>query len=494
MSEPEFVRHTINENGMTFSREKIGKVLDIPEPIYAKEMKGFLGVTGYFHDHIRDYSNTVRPLHKMIKDYERTRRLKWDDECREAFRKIKEDINNCPTLFFIDDESEIFLHTDASLYGIGAYLFQVKNGVEKPVAFMSKLLTPQEINWNTTEKEAYAIVYAFKKFEYLIRDRKFVLRTDHENLIYIDTENNAKVKRWKIMIQEYDFWIEHIAGIENVVADAFSRLLVIKRDMLYLLGEFDVPKEIRERIEKVHDGFTGHHGVERTLEKLKKRGEKWTYMREHVRRFIKSCPFCQKMSYLKTPIHTHPFTVACYEPMERFAIDSIGPLPPDDEGNCHIVVIIDCFTRFIMLYAVKDLTATVFVKTILRNAGIFGMPAQILTDNGTQFVNEMNEELMRLVGTEYITTLAYSKEENSLVERANKEVMRHLRAMIFANNDHTQWDFRFLPMVQRIINSSRNESIGVSPAKLLFGNAIDLDRGIFLPHHQIADNQKALST
>ena len=200
------------------------------------------------------------------------------------------------------------------------------------------------------------------------------------------------------------------------------------------------------------------------------------------------------MSYLKTPIHTHPFTVACYEPMERFAIDSIGPLPPDDEGNCHIVVIIDCFTRFIMLYAVKDLTATVFVKTILRNAGIFGMPAQILTDNGTQFVNEMNEELMRLVGTEYITTLAYSKEENSLVERANKEVMRHLRAMIFANNDHTQWDFRFLPMVQRIINSSRNESIGVSPAKLLFGNAIDLDRGIFLPHHQIADNQKALST
>ena len=78
------------------------------------------------------------------------------------------------------------------------------------------------------------------------------------------------------------------------------------------------------------------------------------------------------MSYLKTPIHTHPFTVARYEPMELLAIDSIGPLPADNEGNMHIVTVISCFTRWTMLYAVKDLTAETFAKVLLRHVGIFG--------------------------------------------------------------------------------------------------------------------------
>ena len=71
---------------------------------------------------------------------------------------------------------------------------------EIPVAFVSKMLSDQEIRWNTTEKEAYAIVYCLKKLEYLLRDRSFTLRTDHKNLIYIDTETSAKVKRWKLLV------------------------------------------------------------------------------------------------------------------------------------------------------------------------------------------------------------------------------------------------------------------------------------------------------
>ena len=64
------------------------------------------------------------------------------------------------------------------------------------------------------------------KLESLIRDRTFTLRTDHKNLLYIDKENSPKVKRWKLVVQEYDFFIEHISGIKNVVADGFSRILM----------------------------------------------------------------------------------------------------------------------------------------------------------------------------------------------------------------------------------------------------------------------------
>ena len=131
----------------------------------------------------------------MIVAYERNRKLVWTEEGRIAFHALKQAINECPMLFFVNDDSPIFLHTDASDYGIGGYLFQVIDEKEIPIAFVSKMLTEVEIRWNTTEKEAFAIIYCLKKLEYLLRDRTFTLRTDHKNLIYIDTESSAKVKR-----------------------------------------------------------------------------------------------------------------------------------------------------------------------------------------------------------------------------------------------------------------------------------------------------------
>ena len=80
LEEVEFVGHTVNHSGITFSREKIEKVLAIKEPVYGKELKAFLGVVGYFHSHIRDYAIVARPLHKMIHAYERNRKLVWTDE------------------------------------------------------------------------------------------------------------------------------------------------------------------------------------------------------------------------------------------------------------------------------------------------------------------------------------------------------------------------------------------------------------------------------
>ena len=75
-------------------------------------------------------------------------------------------------------------------------------------------------------------------------------------------------------------------------------------------------------------------------------------------------------------------------------------------------------------------------------------------------------------------SLAYSKQENAIVERANKEVMRHLRAIVFDTRLKLEWSL-VLPLVQRIMNASTHESIGISPAQLIFGNTLQLDRGLF---------------
>ena len=106
-----------------------------------------------------------------------------------------------------------------------------------------------------------------------------------------------------------------------------------------------MPHKERELIAKVHNKIAGHAGVEKTFDRLVQMGYHWEHMREHVRYFIKRCPFCQKMSYMKTPIQTTPFTTAAYENQERQNWDSVGPLTLTDGRVVYILVCIDCFSR-----------------------------------------------------------------------------------------------------------------------------------------------------
>ena len=80
-------------------------------------------------------------------------------------------------------------------------------------------------------------------------------------------------------------------------------------------------------------------------------------MRELICMIIKRCPCCQKMSRPKIPIHTRPFKTATYASIHIIAVDTIGQLPHDEEGNQHIIVFIDCLSRYVCLYPTKEVTA-----------------------------------------------------------------------------------------------------------------------------------------
>jgi hypothetical protein len=230
MSEVEYVGHLIDEHGLSFTPEKITKVLDFRLPTTAKQMKSFVGLINQFRDHVPHYGDLVAPLHSMIPAYKKnsTIMLKWTPELEQSFYKVQDAVANCQKLFFLDDTSPIYLHTDASNYGIGAYLFQVVDGVKQPIRFISRTLNKTERKWNTVEKEGYAIFYAMTQLEHLIRDRKFILKPDSKNLTYLNGETAPKVKRWKLAIQHYDFKVSHIVRADNIEADAFSRLVHFK--------------------------------------------------------------------------------------------------------------------------------------------------------------------------------------------------------------------------------------------------------------------------
>ena len=493
VEEIEYVGHVINSKGKTFSREKINKAIQLQKPINREQLKSFLGLANYFRNHIRSMSMLSNPLDKLLRNY--TKRdakapIPWTPETTAAYEKILDGIKNCPMLHFIDESLPIFLHTDACSYGVGAYLFQRNDaGEEFPIAFISQSLSNNQLNWSIDVKEAYAIFYAFKKLEHLIRDAKFTLRTDHKNLVLIN-RGEGKILRWKLLIQTYDFNIEFIQGQNNGPADALSRLCLPEGTTVpYMLATlsaitedelldeaFRIPNDIYNLIARVHNSQVGHFGVELTLKRVLTNGVTTSNIRSYVRKFIQRCPCCQKMSYLKIPIHTSPYVTSTYSLMQRLNIDTIGPLPKSDDGCCYILVVIDTFSRYVELYATKTTQAEECAFQLLKHIGRYGAPAEITSDGGTQFVNEIVQSFLSIAKVQVNITIPYSKQENSIVERANKEVMRHLRAFIFDSMILTQWDL-YLPLVMRILNAKIHESTGVSPAQLVLPG-LDLDRRI----------------
>jgi len=173
----EYTGHVLVESGLSFSEKKKESIVNFKLPENQKELRSFLGLANYFRDHIRNNLIIVHPLHDIVKNYKPKQRLTWSQETKEAFNDIKEAINARSKLFYVDDISPVYLQTDASNYGVGAYLFQVVNDVEHPIMFLSKTFKNEQKRWSAADKECYAIIWAFKELEHLIRDRYFVLRT-----------------------------------------------------------------------------------------------------------------------------------------------------------------------------------------------------------------------------------------------------------------------------------------------------------------------------
>jgi hypothetical protein len=194
------------------------------------------------------------------------------------------------------------------------------------------------------------------------------------------------------------------------------------------------------------------------------------------------------MSPIKQVIHANRFFLASSLPMMKIDIDTIGPIPVDIHGNKYIVVLIDAFSRYISLTPCKDVSAESAARALYLHTCRFGFPTSITTDNGSQYLNHVFEKLSKQHGFTHTRSIPYSKEENGLVERANKEVNRHLRNIIFDKNITDEWS-EYLPLIERLFNSSIKEPTGVSPNTIVFGNVIDTNTGFI---HEVDTKTKVI--
>ena len=537
-SDMEFVGHVITPTGITFSPKKLNGIAEIPIPITKGDLKKFIGVANYFRDHVKGHSDMSKAMHDMLPNYTRShrnQRLKWSQDQEQAFYTLRAAVEHAPMLSWINEMWKIGLETDASDYGIGAFLFQIDPTTDKkiPIQFLSKSLTGAQLRWSTPEKEMYAFFYAVKKLSWLLGDKRFTWYTDHKNNTLTRITGSDKVLRWDLYLQEFNFTKEFIQGEKNEITDSFSRLCKVEdkdplhavpalvSDLLAQLCEKDetdyitvitgtnaplpssflnsvfesegnkevlaavaIPRTIDDvafnKIARVHNATVGHLGVERTIYKLTRLNQTWPSMRTDVVSFIKLCDCCQKLSRIRVPIHTSRFTTASYGLMNKLSMDCMGPFKTTEGGYTHILVIIDNFSRYTTLHGLKSLSGIQIAQCLLEHIGTFGTPNIIQMDNGSEFLNEVVSETTKLLNTSGASILAYSKEENAIVERCNKEVLRHLQALVFEINKRDTW-IRYLPLVQRIINSQISSVTGASPNDLLFGGKLNLDRALITP-------------
>ena len=130
-------------------------------------------------------------------------------------------------MHFMSDTAPIALHNDASDYGVGGYLFQTVDGIDQPVAFVSKSHDKSQLRWSVIQKEAYGIFYSNMYLQSLLRDRLFTIRTDHRNLLFITEASNPMIVRWYIALSEFSFTLEFIPGVDNDIADSLSHVYVV---------------------------------------------------------------------------------------------------------------------------------------------------------------------------------------------------------------------------------------------------------------------------
>ena len=146
----------LSHDGITMRDETTRKVLDFPEPTRVKQIQRFIGLVNFFRDHVNaDHSELVRPLQAYLSQ-NKANRVKLSEQAKLAFFQLKEIISLQTKLFYYTEGDPIYLLTDASDYGIGGYLYQLIDNVEKPVAFISKSLTGSQLRWPTIHKEAYS--------------------------------------------------------------------------------------------------------------------------------------------------------------------------------------------------------------------------------------------------------------------------------------------------------------------------------------------------
>ncbi|XP_020186159.1 uncharacterized protein [Aegilops tauschii subsp. strangulata] len=374
-----YLGHVISSKGVATEPSKVKSVAEWPTPVNVKEVRGFLGLAGYYRRFIRHFGMLARPLFNLLK---KGVPFVWTSVTEQAFQTLKNQLITAPVLALPDFSQQFVIETDASDKGVGAVLQQRGH----PIAFMSKALCPRYQGLSAYEKEYLTILVAVDQWRPYLQHAEFLILTDQRSLVHLEEQRLTTPWQQKAFTKLLGlrYCIKYKKGSDNSAADALSRVrpqemlsaitscqpawlddvvnsynanphaqklleqLSIRpdpkkrfslhqgvlrfRDRIWLGGSTALQQRI---ISAFHDSALGGHSGFPVTYRHVRRLFAWPKMKTHVKQYVACCPICQqaKPDRAAAPGLLAPLPIPS-QPWELITMDFIDGLPQSGKYNC----------------------------------------------------------------------------------------------------------------------------------------------------------------
>lgn len=522
--------HVISNGTISMDEDKIKAIKERLPPKNVKQVQQFLGVCNYYRRFVKDYAKIALPITELLKS---DTKFVWDERRQAAFEKLKEALVSYPILRQPDFERQFIIHTDASNYALGAILAQKDDtGSEYVCAYASRTLRGAEKHYGITEKECLSVVWAIKQFRIYVYGTKFLVVTDHSALMWLMKMKDpvARLARWAIYLQAFDFEIVHRKGLIHSNADTLSRpvlsLKVVEEDvsqeedisvksldpyqddaLLHFLRHkkhiSGVTKNQIKRINKLTDVYelnldnlgreilwykrpdgvkliVPEEGIRDEIikkahllghfqtESTLKRIQEEYYWKKMVKDVKRVVEACEVCRKYERQVSVQHPAKMIKTPYVHYMVgmDLVLGFPESQDGYIGLLVITEYLTKYPYVKPIKSKTAKEISWLLWEYITMFGPPKVILSDNGTEFVNSIVDSMLRMVGVEHRVTSAYHPRTNGQTERLNATIVSSLRK--HALEDRSNWN-KWIPYVLLAYRTRVHSSTNFTPFELMFG-------------------------
>jgi hypothetical protein len=432
-SELKYLGHVISREGVSTDPSKTEVMLNWPQPRYVTELRGFLGLTGYYIRFVKNYGLLAKPLTRLL---QKQQGFAWSEEAQVAFENLKQAMASTPVLALLRFDLPFTVEIDASDIGLGAVLMQQG----RPIAFISKALGEKNKHLSIYEKEFLALILTVDRWRQYLHRGAFVIKADHKSLTYLGDQQLQSDLQKKAMtkLMGLQFQVVYKKGTENVVADALSRrehmmgLFVLSEIQPIWIQEvvnsyatdeeaqqlitqlliqspneqgFSLQQDIIRKANRIwigcnsalrtkliatlHDSAVGgHSGIQATYQRIKKVFW-WKGLKNDVTQYVQQCAVCQKA---KTE-RVHPLGLLQPLPVpqgiwEEVTMDFIEGLPKS-EGFDTILVVVDRFSKYSHFLPLKHpFTAKGVAQVFLENVvKLHGVPRSIVSNKDKVFTS-----------------------------------------------------------------------------------------------------------
>ena len=251
--------HRVGRLGLATHEDKVRAMVELETPKDLKDLETALGLFNYYRQFVPHYARIARPLFELktditggktivyknqVKTEEKNGKplaqyrdlqkqsLPWGEEHQHAFDSLKRRLASAEVLAPPNMEVPFILYTDASYAGFGAALHQ-KTDKERPILYISRLVTATERHYAPTELECACLVWAVEKLSHYLDGEGMTVYTDHAALQWIlginaaEKHRNGRLARWSLFLSQFNSRMKviHRAGAAHANADALSRLV-----------------------------------------------------------------------------------------------------------------------------------------------------------------------------------------------------------------------------------------------------------------------------